>query len=357
MLQRKNEGYAARLKKAMKLSENRTFQEALKKFSTLAAVFISLQFREVTKQKYGRRFSKKEKLMALSLYKMGPAAYKCLRKIFTLPSEVTISRMISNANIGPGINENLFDQLRKKVKNMSDTDKLCTLIFDEMSIMPHFYFNRKRDQILGFVDDGVTKKSKIADHVIVFMVRGVVKNYKQAIYYSFCSGSTPSLELAIQIDRIIKKLQEVGLKVISTVCDQGATNTSAINQLIKKTRENYLRNNKDLKDAIFEVNGEKVIPLYDVPHLLKGLRNNLISKDLVYTMDGQRRIAKWDHIMQLYNNCPSYKGIRLIKNFTESHCNPAKMPKMKVKYASQLFSQSTGLTMGYLAGKCLCFLY
>lgn len=334
----------------MKLSENRTFQESLKKFTTLAALFISLQFREIAKEKHGRRFSKKEKLMALSLYKVGPAAYRCLRKIFTLPSEVTISRLISNANIGPGINENLFEQLKKKVKQMSDTDKLCSLIFDEMSIMPHFYYNRKRDQVLGFVDNGETKKPIIADHVVVFMVRGVIKNYKQAVYYSFCSGSTPKLELAMQINKITTKLQEVGLKVITTVCDQGATNTSAINHLIKNTRETYLKKNLDLHDAIFEVNGEKIIPLYDVPHLLKGLRNNLMSKDLVYTMENKKRVAKWDHIMQLYNNTPSYKGLRLIKNFTESHCNPAKIPKMKVKYASQLFSQSTGLTMGYLAG-------
>lgn len=29
------------------------------------------------------------------------------------------------------------------------------------------------------------------------------------------------------------------------------------------------------------------------------------------------------------------------------------MPKMKVKYAAQLFSQTVGKTMGYLAGKSI----
>lgn len=65
---------------------------------------------------------------------------------------------------------------------------------------------------------------------------------------------------------------------MATVCDQGTSNVSAINYLIEDTRQKYLRNNKILKHSIFEVEGKTVIPLYDLPHLLKGLRNNLITK-------------------------------------------------------------------------------
>lgn len=46
-LERKTESYAKRLKKALKLSENVMFQRAIRKFTTLAALFTLMQFREI----------------------------------------------------------------------------------------------------------------------------------------------------------------------------------------------------------------------------------------------------------------------------------------------------------------------
>lgn len=356
----KNNSYQMRLKKARKLSTNTAFQAALKKFKTLAAIFTVMQFREINKPKMARRFSKEEKIMALSIYKMGPRAYRWLSKIFVLPSPVTLSRMISRASLKPGINENIFEQLKIKVEKMKYDDRLCILMFDEMALSPHFYYNQRKDRISGFVNHTGKSTRKIADHVLVFMIRGVTKNYKQPIYFSFCSGSTPKEILAVQIKEVVKKLHSIGFIVLATVCDQGTSNTSAINYLIEETRRNYARRNIDFNNSVFEIEGKQIIPLYDVPHLLKGMRNNLLTKNLKFKIDGQVKVAKWEHIMQLYENNPTYKGLRIIKNLTENHCNKDKIPKMKVKYASQLFSQTVGKTMGYLAGKsiiyiCICF--
>lgn len=65
-----------------------------------------------------------------------------------------------------------------------------------MAIAPHMDFNKKRDEIVGFVTNGIKKEKNIADHVIVYMIRGITSNYKQAIGYNFCSGSTGKYELA-----------------------------------------------------------------------------------------------------------------------------------------------------------------
>ncbi|CAH2088734.1 unnamed protein product [Euphydryas editha] len=229
---------------------------------------------------------------------------------------------------------------------MRGDEKLCTLMFDEMAITPHFDYNRKKDKITRFVNYEGNSIRKIADHVLVFMIRGIVKNSKQPIHYAFC---TPKEILACLIKNIIQELNRRGFIVLALVCDQGTSNTSAINYLIEETRVDYLKRNEILKHSVFEVEGKCVIPLYDVPHLLKGLRNNLITKNLKYTMDGQEKLAKWEHIKTLYENSPTYKGLKLIKKLTENHCNKDKIPKMKVKYASQLFSQTVGKTMGYLA--------
>ncbi|KAI5644584.1 hypothetical protein NE865_03473 [Phthorimaea operculella] len=97
-LKNKNDSYKRRLKIAKSLSTNTAFQFSLKKFKTLAALFTIMQYREISKRKMGRRFTKEEKCMALSMYKVGPKAYRWLSKIFILPSPVTLSRMISRAN-------------------------------------------------------------------------------------------------------------------------------------------------------------------------------------------------------------------------------------------------------------------
>ena len=350
-LNKRNDSFKRRLQKAKNLSTNSSFQNALGKFKTLAALFTVMQFREVNKPKMGRRFTQDEKIMSLSLYKLGPRAYRWLSKIFVLPSPVTISRMVSKAGLQPGINEKIFNNLKEKCLKMKREEKLCVLIFDEMALKPHFDFNRKKDKILGFVKYDGESINKMADHVLVFMIRGITKNFKQPLYYAFCSGSTPKLTLSNIIKNIVKKLYSSGFTVLATVCDQGTSNISAINHLINETKSKYMRRNEILRHNVFEVENHMIIPLYDVPHMLKGIRNNLLSKNLKYVLDGKERLAKWDHITKLYENNPTYKGLKIIKNLTENHCNKEKIPKMKVKFASQLFSQTVGKTMGYLAGK------
>lgn len=349
-LQIKKDNYATRLKKALNLSENKTFQNTIKKFTALAAMFTLMQFRETGKNKMGRRFTEPEKIMALSLYKRSPRTYRWLQKIFVLPSAMTLSRLIARANLKPGINENLFEQLKKRVNKMKADEKLCILLFDEMSIAPHFDYNQRRDEISGFVNNLESRKNKLADHALVFLIRGVQKNYKQPISYTFCSGSTNSAELATQIKVVIRKLHSVGLHVLATVCDQGASNVSAINSLIQETRSDYLRKNKELRRDIFEVEDKEVIPLYDPPHLIKGIRNNLMSKNLVCSINGSTKVAKWEHVSKLYEEDPAYKGIRLVNKLTDRHIKPDKFQKMKVKYATQVLSQKVAVTMGFLAG-------
>lgn len=97
-----------KIKKIFKLSQNSTFKNAIQKFTAAALIFTMLQFREAGKLKMGRRFTKKEKILSLALYKQGPRAYRWLRKNFVLPSPLTLSRMITNASLKSGLNENLF---------------------------------------------------------------------------------------------------------------------------------------------------------------------------------------------------------------------------------------------------------
>lgn len=187
------------------------------------------------------------------------------------------------------------------------------------------------------------------------MVRGLIYNYKQAVSYTFASSATKGPELARQIKEVIGALQESGFIVVASVCDQGTNNRQALNLLLDETRGIYLRKGENPKENIILINGQEIVPLYDPPHLLKGIRNNLMTKNLEYTINGVKKNAKWSHLKLLLNENPGYKGVRLIPKLTEYHVNPLKMNKQKVKLASQIFSRTVASNMGYLAGN-VCFI-
>jgi hypothetical protein len=69
-------------------------------------------------------------------------------------------------------------------------NKMCALIFDEMSIMPHINYDKYSDEFYGFATD--TPDIKIVDHVLVFYFCGIFKKWQQPIYFSFSSSSTKS---------------------------------------------------------------------------------------------------------------------------------------------------------------------
>ncbi|XP_063893678.1 uncharacterized protein LOC135117720 [Helicoverpa armigera] len=310
-----------------------------------------MQCREDHKKEKGRRFTLKEKIASLSIFKQSPKGYRFLRKIFILPAQQTLIKLVQICNIKPGINKNVFSQLKNKADNMKLEEKLCVVMFDEVSLKNNLSYNERKDKITGLVDNGQERKSEFADHAQVFMLRGLIYNYKQAVSYTFASSATKGPELAKQIKEVIRDLQEAGFIVVATVCDQGTNNRQALNLLLNETRGIYLRKGEEPKDNIILINGQEIVPLYDPPHLLKGIRNNLMTKNLEYTIDGATKTAKWSHLKLLLNENPGYKGVRLIPKLTEYHVNPLKMNKQKVKFASQIFSRTVASNMGYLADK------
>jgi len=75
-------------------------------------------------------------------------------------------------------------------------------------------------------------------------------------------------------------VQSTGFTVISTVRDQAPSNVAAINSLNHETNIEYLKAGKENCVFGFGINDKEITPIIDVPHLLKGLRNNLLTKDL-----------------------------------------------------------------------------
>lgn len=53
---------------------------------------------------------------------------------------------------------------------------------------------------------GSFKSQELADHALVFMIRGIKKKFKQPVAYSFCQGATHQNRLVQQLREVIKNL-------------------------------------------------------------------------------------------------------------------------------------------------------
>lgn len=348
-LQRKCKTQSKKILAAKKLSMSKSFLTTIEKLPDAAKTFIKLQIKAKNKPR-GRRYTMEEKIMALTILKQSPKAYKLLHKMFVLPSKRCLQKLLSAFTMKPGVNKDILENLKKHVQRMSEEKKLINLLFDEISLAPGLVFNEALNEIIGFQDNGITKTSDIADHALVFMIKGIKSKTKQPISFTFSKSGIRKEDLKTLVRKIIIELTSIGLKVISTICDQSPTNVAVIRELREETQKKYPASTT--QTTFFEVNNVKVFPLFDTPHLLKGVRNNLINKDAKFIQNGQEKWAKWEHIKMLLAIDVGDDEIRLVNKLTESHVNKDKIKKMKVKLAAQVFSQRVSSALRFSASKC-----
>lgn len=85
--------------------------------------------------------------------------------------------------------------------------------------------------------------------------------------------------------------------------------------------------------------------IYDCPHLLKGIRNNLLVKDLNFIHEGKSKIASWSHILQLYKIDQKQGPYSQVYKLTDEHVLNNKIKRIKVKMATQVFSRTVATAM------------
>ncbi|RVE40807.1 hypothetical protein evm_014543 [Chilo suppressalis] len=183
-LRKKSGTLKQRLAEAQRVSGDAAFQYLTRDMKKSAKLFIQMQ-KQNKKTPKGRRFSIEEKILCLSLFKKSPKCYRMLSKYFTLPSSRAMTRLLSNIKIGEGINKLIFDKIKHGLRDQDVSQRLCTLIFDEMSLTPQIFYNAAGDNLSGFAHN---QKSAFTDHVLVFMVKGVRRNFKQPVAYYFTNG-------------------------------------------------------------------------------------------------------------------------------------------------------------------------
>ena len=333
-------GTSPKQRKNQKLANaNRIVTELEQYLPKTTVDFIRAQVVRSQRIKTGVRWSLQDKMLALSIFYHSRKAYKIVAGIFPMPSKRTLQRALQKCDIVPGFSEQLFTALKVKVQSMSEQDKQCVLVFDEMSLKSGLTYNLQSDSIEGFENLGTLGTSKyIANHALVFMVRGLATRWKQPVGYFLTSGTVSPTTLKALMMSCINQLASVGLTVRAIVCDQGANDRSMIKSM-----------NVTPATPFFVNEGSKIFVFFYPPHLIKNTRNNFMKHG--YLWNGTEIL--WRHVQNLYK-FDSRNPVKMAPKLTHKHIYLPAFTAMRVKYATQVMSHtvasgiSTLSTLGHL---------
>ena len=77
-------------------------------------------------------------------------------------------------------------ELRHKVKDFSDKEKVVVLLTDEMKIQENLLWDKHNGELIGYVDLGdidlnyatLSKVTTAASHALVFLIHSIVNSFK-----------------------------------------------------------------------------------------------------------------------------------------------------------------------------------
>jgi len=212
-----------------------------------------------------------------------------------------------------------------------------------LSIRENVRFNQKVDCIEGFEDCGTERTRSIANHALLFMVRGLHRKWKQPVAYYFIRGSTKANLLMRFLNEVLGACQNAGIQVVATVCDMAANNVKAL-KLLGATR----------RKPFFKFQDREVVTVYDPPHLLKCTRNLFLKYDVQFESECIHNrpfvTAKWEHILNVYK-WVKQKTVRLLYKLTDAHLAPVAQDAMKVSLAAQVMSHTVGATVNSVSSE------
>jgi DNA transposase THAP9 len=146
------------------------------------------------------------------------------------------------------------------------------------------------------------------------MARGLKTKWKQPLAYFLVSNTTSAERLKLFVEHCIMKLSAANFNTVCVICDQGSTNQQMFKLFGISQDKPYAT-----------VDSRIVHFMFDPPHLLKSVRNNLMKHDL--ELNG--KLIKWDYIVKFYEkDCKQM--LKLVPKLTDKHLNLPPFAGMRV---------------------------
>lgn len=254
-----------------------------------------------------------------------------------MPHPATIRKWFSksNENCTGGFHDSALATLKEIAKELSDVGKqmFVALSFGEMAIRQHIQYLHYKKKFAGFINFGTQNNEQdplpVAKNAIVIMLNALNMQFTLPIAFFFITTLIAE-EKAILIATVLKAITDIGIRVVTLTSDGLSTNPATYE---------ILGANSDEMDAISpyfrnQDTDEKIYVIYDMPHMLKLVRNCLGDK-LILRGKFNRSID-WKFIERLYR---SRKSDLISHKLTKKHID-WESNKMNVTLAAQTISNS-----------------
>lgn len=205
-----------------------------KNYPEKAFHFLKVQLSLLSKTPKGARYTDEYKQFALSVYFLGPKAYKKMKYICRLPSRATLERFTKRWAVNHGFNDFLFRLTEFRARFLKEKEKNCVLCIDEISLKSNLFY----DRIVGFLVSHNRNTPLIASIALVVMARGVASSWKLPIAYCFYKTSATSQDVKDILYESIRRINATGLNVLGVVSDQGPNFQKLVKSELKLTVEN-----------------------------------------------------------------------------------------------------------------------
>lgn len=328
-LSRKRRPGNALLNANKKLKNDKSKDITAKQFSKGCDKFLSTQLAAIVKaqisfkrrSKYDR-YTREFKRFCLNLFYTSPHSYRFLSKTICLPSKISMANM--HIPFSTEINGQMWEVLTKSIKGMSAVDKNCILCMDVMRLKRSLFYNSKQGKIVGLHEINNEQRPYAAEFAFTIMLRGIISNWKQPVGFGFISSSKTEVKLNSWIVNTVKKLISLTFNVRAFVSNLGTVFLQLSNSLgISK------------ETCSFVINDKKIYYIFNVPSLVKSVRNNLLDNDYEF----ENKIVKWDDIKKLYD-LDNTRDVRCAPRLTDAHLTPNSFQKSKLRFAIQVFSNT-----------------
>ena len=122
-------------------------------------------------------------------------------------------------------------ELRHKVKDFSDKEKVVVLLTDEMKIQENLLWDKHNGELIGYVDLGdidlnyatLSKVTTAASHALVFLIRSIVNSFKFRLT-NFATDGISASQMFLLLLKAISICEKTSWKVIAVTCDGASPN-------------------------------------------------------------------------------------------------------------------------------------
>lgn len=278
-----------------------------------------------------------------------------LDKKIPFPSIRTLNRRIETLKLPPGILDEFFKLLKIKVGAMKELHKICTLSFDEMSIVEGQKFDVGLNTFLGqttFPDSSCG--SGLASKALVFMLGGIAGRWKQMIAYYFTTTSTDPIIMKEIIVELLWKCEEIGLHVINITSDQAGGN-QAVWKLFGFGKKPYSFD--EFENSIqHPTNPDKKLYLIsDAPHAFKNLTQSLLNNKKIFLPpkfvkeNGLNSNVVNREDFDLLHEHQKLTPLKIAPRLRDCNINPQGFQKMRVGISKNLMSKEVSAALTFLS--------